>query len=179
MSNTEIPDCIIEPVYDEVKKTKGVIIWKTVYGNVIVGPTAELIESKTDRSNDSAVLDALQRYAEDKLPILKKYKIIGSYSGIRPATEFSDYQIHHDDAKHWITVGGIRSTGLSASSGIGEYVADMISDQIHNPQIQEEPIPSLDTLCKSFNEEDGTTIVYGKPQKVTHPISSFGMKSRV
>ena len=42
-------------------------------------------------------------------------KIIGSYSGIRPATEFSDYQIFFDENKNFITVGGIRSTGLSAS----------------------------------------------------------------
>ena len=50
IDDDNVPDCIIEPVYDEIKKTKGVIIWKTIYGNVIVGPTAEMVTSKDDRS---------------------------------------------------------------------------------------------------------------------------------
>ena len=36
------------------------LIWQTIYGNVIVGPTAEYIESKTDRSNSAAVLADLK-----------------------------------------------------------------------------------------------------------------------
>ena len=90
------------------------LIWQTIYGNVIVGPTAEYIESKTDRSNSEAVLGDLKLFAEEKIPILKKYKPIGSYSGIRPATEHSDYQIKHDTETKWTYVGGIRSTGYSA-----------------------------------------------------------------
>lgn len=173
-----VPGCIIEPVYDEIKKTKGVIIWQTVYGNIIVGPTAEIIKSKTDRSNDQDVLENLQKYAEEKFPALKNHKIIGSYSGIRPATEFSDYQIHHDISEHWITVGGIRSTGLSASSGIAEYVADMITTPKQQQQhIQEPVVPLLTELCENYNENDQTTEIYGKQMKVTHPISIFGMSS--
>ena len=57
-------------------------------------------------------MEYLQSSAEKKVPLLKNYKIIGSYSGIRPATQFSDYQICHEKDVQWITVGGIRSTGL-------------------------------------------------------------------
>ena len=45
--------------------------------------------------------------------------------GLRPATEHRDYQIVARPADAWITVGGIRSTGLTASPGIAEYVADL------------------------------------------------------
>ena len=45
------------------------------------------------------------------------------YSGLRPATEHRDYQITAWPGQQWITVGGIRSTGLTGSAGIGEYVA--------------------------------------------------------
>ena len=36
----------------------------------------------------------------------------------------------HDPDINWTYVGGIRSTGYSASSAIGEYVADLISDKV-------------------------------------------------
>ena len=56
------------------------------------------------------------------IPGLKNMKVIGSYSGIRTATEYRDYQIYSIPNMNWITVGGIRSTGLIAASGIAEYV---------------------------------------------------------
>lgn len=140
------PTHIIEPVANQF--TKGVIVWTTVYGNVIVGPTAVDVSSKTDRSTDGDTIAALQLHGEKVVPNLKYGHVIGTYSGIRPATQYRDYQIvnHWSDCPSneyansnttdnvppqgypWITVGGIRSTGLSASSGIGEYVCNMVSD---------------------------------------------------
>ena len=49
-TDQELPDKIIEQVATQF--TKGVIVWKTVYGNLVIGPTAEPQESRTDRSND-------------------------------------------------------------------------------------------------------------------------------
>ena len=43
-----LPEHIIEPVATEF--TKGVIVWVTVHGNVVVGPTAVDQSSKTDRT---------------------------------------------------------------------------------------------------------------------------------
>ena len=148
-----------------------------MYGNVIVGPTAEYINSKTDRSNSEEVIAHLQSFAEEKLPILKKYKPIGSYSGIRPATEYSDYQIKRDPQTKWTYVGGIRSTGYSASSAIGEYVADLVSERTEAPQKFQRKMPSLEELRKNYDENDQTTIVYDKRVKVTHPISIFGLEN--
>ena len=147
-----------------------------MYGNVIVGPTAEYVKSKTDRSNSEEVLTELQSFAEEKIPILKNYKPIGSYSGIRPATEHSDYQIKHDPETKWTYVGGIRSTGYSASSAIGEYVADLVSKRVQNTVKFQRKMPSLEELIKNYDENDQTTIVYDKRVKVTHPISIFGLQ---
>jgi glycerol-3-phosphate dehydrogenase len=44
------------------------------------------------------------------------------YAGLRPATEFKDFQIRRHDGQNYITVGGIRSTGLSAALGIARHV---------------------------------------------------------
>jgi glycerol-3-phosphate dehydrogenase len=123
---------IIEPVATQF--TKGVIVWTTVYGNVVVGPTAVDQPSRTDRSTDSATVDKLRAFGLKVLPALKDAQVLGTYSGLRPATEHRDYQIRADGARAWITVAGIRSTGLTASSGIAEYVADL-HDRMYDPAL--------------------------------------------
>ncbi len=114
------PGIVLQPV--PTLRTKGVIVWKTVYGNVICGPTAEEQTSRTDRSNDAETIAMLKAHAVKVCPSLRDARVIGTYSGIRPATEHRDYQIKSIPAAQWITVGGIRSTGLTAASGIAEYV---------------------------------------------------------
>jgi len=58
--------------------------------------------------------------------------VIGTYSGIRPATQHIDYQIRLVPEISFISVGGIRSTGLTAASGIAEYVHALVMEQEHN-----------------------------------------------
>jgi glycerol-3-phosphate dehydrogenase len=105
-------DVIIEPVATEF--TKGVIVWKTLYGNIIVGPTATNVSSPEDYNSDIETQTALQLFGEKVLPCLKRAQVVGSYTGLRPATEHRDYQIYPakgTNGARWITVGGIRSTG--------------------------------------------------------------------
>lgn len=127
----DLPMHIIEPVPTEF--TKGVIVWVTPYGNVVVGPTAVNQESRTDRSTDETTFDMLEKWGEQVMPSLKNAKVLGTYSGLRPSTEYRDYQIVAHNKENWITVGGIRSTGLTASSGIAEYVADMCNELLPSP----------------------------------------------
>ena len=121
--NSAIPEVIIEPVATQF--TKGVIAWKTVWGTVVVGPTAVDQQSKDDRSTDAETIKMLREVGERMIPALKDATVLGTYSGLRPASEHRDYQIYANEDKQWITVAGIRSTGLTASSGIGDYVGDL------------------------------------------------------
>ena len=106
-------------------KTKGILICPTIFGNILVGPTAEDQTEREIASLEKATLSNLQRQAEEMLPGLKNYKIIGSYAGLRPATQFTEYQIRAEANKNYICVGGIRSTGLTACCGIGIFVINM------------------------------------------------------
>jgi glycerol-3-phosphate dehydrogenase len=76
---------IIEPVPTD--RTKGVILWETVYGTVVVGPTATDQQCKDDRSTDEATLQQLVAYGRRVVPALQHWEVVGSYSGLRPATE--------------------------------------------------------------------------------------------
>lgn len=133
--HTMLPSAVLEQVASQF--TKGVIVWQTLYGNVVVGPTAEPQASRDDRTTDEDVLSRLLAHGERCVPSLRGATLLGSFSGLRPATEHRDYQISWTSCdgpaadapgatgSGWISVAGIRSTGLSCAPGIGEYVAEL------------------------------------------------------
>jgi glycerol-3-phosphate dehydrogenase len=102
--------------------SKGVLVAPTVFGNVMVGPTAEDMPDKGDTSSTEAGLEYLRREASRIVPALIEYEVTAVYVGLRAATEHADFQVHFDDG--YACVGGIRSTGLSASMAIAEHVRD-------------------------------------------------------
>jgi L-2-hydroxyglutarate oxidase LhgO len=67
------PRYIIEPVPSQF--TKGVICWSTVYGNVIVGPTAVDQPSRVDRSTDAVTVRELRDFGERVLPGLRHAQV--------------------------------------------------------------------------------------------------------
>ena len=108
--------------------TKGVLISPTVYGNVMLGPTAEDLPDKTDKSTTAKGLDFLWQKGQAILPTLLDEEVTATYAGLRAATQHSDYQIRLHTEQRYICVGGIRSTGVSASLGIAEYVVGLLSE---------------------------------------------------
>lgn len=108
--------------------TKGVLISPTVYGNVLLGPTAEDLPHKTATNTSANGLQSLLEKGEKILPDLLREEVTATYAGLRAATEHSDYQIALHADQQYICVGGIRSTGISASLGIAEYVADLLKE---------------------------------------------------
>jgi L-2-hydroxyglutarate oxidase LhgO len=71
----------------------------------------------------ATVLRRIRAEGEAMLPALAGKTITASFAGLRPATEHRDFQLRADAASRFITVGGIRSTGLSAALGLGEWAA--------------------------------------------------------
>lgn len=108
--------------------TKGVLISPTVYGNVLLGPTAEDLRDKTATNTSPNGIHSLLAKGKKILPELLKEEVTATYAGLRAATEHSDYQITLHVDQRYICVGGIRSTGISASLGIAEYVADLLKE---------------------------------------------------
>lgn len=99
-------------------------------------------------------------------------------------------------------MAGIRSTGLTASSGIGEYVYELCESLLSQQEVVHassemvgvtraatssqvplkcddiEMVPTLEDLARDYrNSNDGKVSVYGERVRVTHPISSFGMET--
>src|SRR5215207_2884148 len=108
--------------------TKGVLISPTVYGNVLLGPTAEDLPDKTATNTSANGLQSLLDKGRMILPELLAEEVTATYAGLRAATEHSDYQIALHAEEKYICAGGIRSTGISGSLGIAEYVADLLKE---------------------------------------------------
>ena len=108
--------------------TKGVLISPTVYGNILLGPTAEDLPDKTATETTADGLKFLLDKGRDILPQLLDEEVTATYSGLRAATEHSDYQIEMDAALRYLCLGGIRSTGISAAMGIAEYGTELLRD---------------------------------------------------
>ncbi|OED43866.1 FAD/NAD(P)-binding oxidoreductase [Chromatiales bacterium (ex Bugula neritina AB1)] len=138
---------IILPV--PTKTTKGIVVCRTIFGNVLVGPTAEDQTSRTNSSTGRSALLDLRARGIEMIPGLEHCEVTAAYAGLRPATEFSDYQIRHYADKAYMTVGGIRSTGLSAALGIARYVSNQLQETGIKFKPLENPfIPSPDRLSE-------------------------------
>jgi len=104
--------------------TKGVLVAPTVFGNIVLGPTAVDVERKDDTSSTAEGLAYLQDQARRILPELMAYEVTAAYVGLRAATESPDYQLWTDTDRKYVCAGGIRSTGLTSSMAIAEHVRD-------------------------------------------------------
>jgi glycerol-3-phosphate dehydrogenase len=114
---------IVLPVPTE--RTKGVVLFRTIFGNLAIGPTAEETDERDNATTDMATLERLKARAIEILPALKHVDVTAIYAGLRPATEQKDYVIEAHKDVNWITVAGIRSTGLTSSLGIAQHVAKL------------------------------------------------------
>jgi glycerol-3-phosphate dehydrogenase len=115
---------IILPV--PTARTKGVVVAPTVFGNVLLGPTAEDTDDRSDRSTSAVGMSALLAAGRRILPDLDREEVTATYAGLRAATEHSDYQL--GSYGRYVRVAGIRSTGLTASLGIAEHVAGLLGE---------------------------------------------------
>ena len=109
-------------------QSKGVLVAPTVYGNVLLGPTAQDIDDRDDTATTSGGLASLTAAGRRILPRLPDEEVTATYAGLRAATEHRDYQIRVDATRRYACAAGIRSTGLSASLGIAEHVVGLMGE---------------------------------------------------
>jgi glycerol-3-phosphate dehydrogenase len=136
---------IVLPV--PTKRGKGVLVSPTIYGNVMLGPTAEDVPDKTATGTSETGFEFLLRKGEQLIPDLLREEVTASYAGLRAAISGAaingaaingaaingaainrdDYLIEADPDRRYLLVAGIRSTGLTAAMAIAEHVRDLLA----------------------------------------------------
>jgi glycerol-3-phosphate dehydrogenase len=107
---------------------KGVLVSPTIYGNVMLGPTAEDLTARTAPGTSEAGFEFLLTKGETLMPRLLEEEVTASYAGLRAAIDRSDYLIEVDPGRRYLLVGGIRSTGLTSGMAVAEHVVGLLTE---------------------------------------------------
>ena len=138
--------------------TKGVLVSPTAFGNVLLGPTADDIEDKNATATTHDGITRLIEAGRRIMPELIDEEVTATYAGLRAASQHRDYQIHLHADQRYICVGGIRSTGLTASMAIGDHVATLLEEAgvtlSANPRFREDlTMPPLgESQCRPYQD---------------------------
>ena len=143
---------ILLPVPTET--TKGIVVCRTAFGNLLVGPTAEEQNDRQNAALDGPALERLRAAGEAILPALRDEDVTAVYAGLRPATEIKDYRIRSHKKINLVTVGGIRSTGLSSALGVAHHVHGLCKAMGVDAQPLVDPVWPVQRNISEFGPRD-------------------------
>jgi glycerol-3-phosphate dehydrogenase len=144
------------------ERTKGIVLCRTIFGNVIVGPTAEETDERDVATVDHDMLERLRLQGGRLVPALSDIPVTAIYAGLRPATELKPYRVHAYPERHYLCAGGIRSTGLTSALGIASHVHGLYRDAgNHHAPIAQPQWPRVPNLAE-HGLRDCATLGYGE-----------------
>ncbi len=113
----------------------GVHLTKTLWGTVLLGPTARYVEDKNDYERDREPVEDFARGAKMMVPELEAADLVPGYSGIRAKLVppgghgIADFIIERDpDVPAVIELMGIESPGLTSAPAIAEQVLGIAAE---------------------------------------------------
>ena len=110
------------------KMGKGILVSPTVDGNLLLGPTAEDIDDKSDLSTTAAGLASVRARASEQVSGINLGKVITSFTGLRSVGSTGDFIIS-SPVERFVNCAGIESPGLSSAPAIAPYVVDILREQ--------------------------------------------------
>jgi glycerol-3-phosphate dehydrogenase len=120
----------------------GAHLTKTLWGGVLVGPTARYVDDKNDYERDRESVEYFADLTKQLLPGIEPADLILAYSGIRPrltppadpshashGAATADFIIERDpEFPRVVQLMGIDSPGLTSAPAIAEHVAELVSE---------------------------------------------------
>jgi glycerol-3-phosphate dehydrogenase len=137
---------LVYPVPHHLRMSLGVHLVKTVWGNVLLGPTAHYIDDKNDYERNREPIEDFAEAAKQLLPELTISDLVQSYTGIRPklappsgapgssasANAMTDFIIQRDpEFSEVVQLIGIESPGLTSAPAIAEIVEKMVGEVLN------------------------------------------------
>jgi len=149
--------------------TKGVLIAPTVFGNLMLGPTAVDVERKDDTAATAEGIEYLRRLGRRLMPELLEHEVTAIYAGLRAASEHDDYRIEVDAEGCYACAAGIRSTGLTASMAIAEYLRERLASAGLELRERARALPAI----RMPNIGEATARPYAQPERIAED-SDYG-----
>ncbi len=122
---------------------KGVVIMPTVHGNLLIGPTAEYVDSKNKLDTTLEGLAFINEHAQHTLKQINFQNVITSFTGLRAKTKSQDFIIEESkESLGFFNVAGIDSPGLTSAPAIAEYVVELVKERVGNMGIKQDFNPN-------------------------------------
>ncbi len=114
------------------KMGKGILVAPTVDNTVLIGPTAEDIDDKTDTRTTAAGLEKVLKYASLTWEHIPMRSFITTFSGLRAHCDRDDFVLGEaPDAPMFFNAVGVESPGLTSSPAIAKHLAEMVADKLN------------------------------------------------
>jgi len=109
--------------------TRGKLITPSIDGNLILGPTAENLEDKTDKATTAEGLESILEDVRRMIPEVDPRDSVTQFAGLRPARDPKEYSIKaFKELYGYIEVNGI-TQGVSCSLSTARYVVELLKQQ--------------------------------------------------
>ena len=109
--------------------SKGILVTRTIHGNVMLGPNSVPMADKTDLGTTSEGLSEVMAGALKLVPSLDRRQTIRAFAGLRATGNRGDFHIAiPSEPKGLLVLAGIESPGLASAPAIALYVRDLLQD---------------------------------------------------
>lgn len=106
---------------------KGILVSPTVDGNLLVGPTAKVVETPKCCETTPKGLSDVERLAAKSVPSVNFRQVITSFTGVRSSTKGGEFILEiSDKISGLIHAGGIDSPGLTCCVSIARYLTELL-----------------------------------------------------
>ena len=111
------------------KEGKGILVSPTAHGNLLVGPTAQKVESPDSKDTTPEGLAIVERLAAKSVPSVNFRQVITSFTGVRASTESGDFLLTAStEVPGLIHAGAIDSPGLTCCVSIAKYLVKLLGE---------------------------------------------------
>ena len=151
--------------FTPTKLGKGILVTQTVDNNVLLGPTAEEMQTP-----DTATTAEGLRFVQEKVRKMCKnpplFNTITSFAGVRAYSDRHDFIIEESkNRKGVIHVAGIESPGLTSSPAIAKYAVEELVGKLIPLEINENFCGErqADYFFKNLTDEEKNAIIARDP----------------
>jgi len=148
------------------KVTKGKLMTPTTHGNMLVGPTAEDLDNKEDRSTTAEGLESIYEDVRRMIPNVNVRDSITQYSGLRPNRKPEGLHVDvYEDLPGFVNLSGVRSTGVSVSPAMAKYVVEKMKEMGWEMNLKEDfnPIRKGIPCFREMSNEEREAIIKENP----------------
>jgi len=109
---------------------KGILVSPTADGNLLVGPTAKVVETPESNDTTAAGLAEVERLAAKSVPSINFRQVITSFTGIRASTGSGEFILEASGhVPGLVHAGAIDSPGLTCCVSIAKYLTGILQTQ--------------------------------------------------